>query len=107
MIVDVFIMVAIMAFILMIIAYVEESVAWTSLSILFWIFLLALSMNIEIPYQAATEFPAGSGIMNVTTGTQMFYEPAFTVIIFGILIFNIVLLIKEIVAIAPSWRFNY
>lgn len=106
MIVDVVILIGVIAAVLLILAFLEESIALDSISMLFWIFLLGLSMNIEIPYQAATEYPFGSGIMNVTTGSQVFYEPALSGVIFGILIFNIILLIKDIFIANQSRRFG-
>jgi hypothetical protein len=94
MIVDVFIMVAIVAFILLVIAYQEASIAWTSLSLLMWIFLMALSFNIEIPYQAAVDI--GGGAVNITTGSQQFFEPALSMVCFGIIIFNVILLLVDV-----------
>ena len=93
MIVDVVIFIGIFATIALLISIERQSVAIAALSLLFWIFMLALSMVIEIPYQAATEYPVGTGIMNITTGSQLYYEPGLTAIIFGVLIFNIIWLI--------------
>jgi len=94
MVIDIFIMISIIAFILLIIAYEEASIAWTSLSLLFWIFLFAQSLYIEIPYVASSDM--GSGIVNITTGSQTYSEWAFSAIIFGIIIFNIALLLVDV-----------
>lgn len=91
MLVDVFIMLGIMAFIVLVLAYWRESVAIAALSLLFWIFLFAQSMNIEIPYHDAVDI--GSGMVNVTTGAYTYSEPGLQAIILGVIFFNIIMLI--------------
>ena len=93
MIVDIVILIGVIAVITLLISIKEQSIGISAISLLMWIFMLALSMTIEIPYQAATEYPVGSGIMNITTGSQLYYEPGLSAVIFGVLIFNIIWMI--------------
>lgn len=94
MIATIFGIILVIAVILLFIAYTEASIAWTSLSLLMWIFITAQSLYIEIPYQAAVDI--GGGAVNITTGSQWFYEPALSGICLGVVIFNVILLLVDV-----------
>jgi hypothetical protein len=95
MILDIVILIGIAAVILLIIAYMEESIAIDSLSLLFWIFLMGTVMDVEVQY-------VSSGVLT----TEHVNNPAMAVICFGVIIFNIILLIKDISQRAVDAKFR-
>jgi hypothetical protein len=94
MVIDIIILLFVIAIILLIIAYEEASIAWTSLSFLFWVFLFAQTLHIEIPYHAWTGLENGS--INVTTGAHVYTEYALSIVCFAVIIFNIIMLIVDV-----------
>lgn len=77
----------------MIVAYRRESIPIAALSLLFWILLFAQSLYIEVPYENAVEYPAGSGTVNVTTGAFTYNEYALSAVVLGVILFHIIMLI--------------
>ena len=100
MIVDLFILIAIAAVVIMILAYLEDSMLLTVISMLLWIFLFANSMYIEIPYQAVVN-------NTINTGSQSFTETPLSIVVFGMLIINILMFLSQISSHSINKRFKF
>lgn len=74
---DLFVAILIVGVVLLLIAYFEKTIGLTALSLLFWLFIFAQSLYIE-------------------TATDSYTEYALNIVSFGIVIFNVVLLIADI-----------
>ena len=61
MIESLFIMMVIMAFILLIVAHLEESIAFTVLDVMLWILIMVLSLYIEVPFSTGDNIYAEYG----------------------------------------------
>lgn len=106
MIIDWAIFVGVLAAVCFVISFWKRSLILEFVDLILWIFLFANVINIEIPYQAATEYPIGSGIMNITTGVQAINEPGLQALMLIPIFVMIVLLIVDFMSFKQDNRFG-
>lgn len=95
MITSIFLGMFIVAIIMFILAYYEDSMLFTSVSLLFWFALFAASMGLQIPY-----------VYSGTEYTRTMQDMTVNIVILGMLIITIIMLISQIFSHSLNKRYR-